>query len=191
VVLEGNDDKNPITFSVPLNYMPHIYEREGKIKNSLTVEAEYKTLKSLCRFDNSGKFKSIEWMKKDKITLTIDKNDAAVKIINNRLQQLSTPSHQKLNISEYPDFTFYWIKGSFDYSPVSERKTNIPKPFFINCIRDSNVKSSNVIKMGTCSLSFNYKDQLYITAHFSGMHLDDLNEIYQQSMDLINRFLNK
>lgn len=189
VVLEGGNERKPVVFEVPIVYMPQIYEREGKIKNSLTIAAEYKTLNPQCDFDSKGEFHTVEWMKKDKIDVSIVNSDAGIKIIDGQIERYSSPYYQKLDIPEYPDFIFYRVKARYNDYAVPKQKTRLPEPFLIQCIEDSNAKKRDIPYLGTCRLSFDYKGRLYITTSFGATHLSDINDVYNQTIKLINRFI--
>jgi hypothetical protein len=192
VLTSGNGEVKE-TFKVPVRYMWAKFEREGRLKTSLHLDAVLDTLEPGCFL--SGDMVS----KEEKLGLKLGINLRPPQEWESLLKQVHADTekyrYEEITIAGYPDFTFKASKNrpepkagaeaTYGYIPVYPRKDfNIPVYFRLEC-----GLGMDMVTLNMCRIRFLYQKNksISVTANFYSKELEDLDKVYAASIKLIDK----
>lgn len=191
ILTSGNGEVKE-TFNVPVRYMSMELERNGRVSNSLHLDTVFGSLEPRCQ-DNGWPVDKEEALQ---VSLSINLRPPEEWADTVKMAYVDTDQYQfeEIDIEGYPDFSFKAsnrrpapkspTSATYGYIPVYAKKdVNIPTYFRTECRLSMDMKTLDL-----CRISFLYQDRIAVRTQFSSNKLQNLEQIYALSTNLIKKF---
>jgi len=193
VLRSGNGEVRE-TFKVPVRYMSMELERNGRVNNSLHLDTVFGSLEPRCQ-DNGQPLDQEEALQV-RLSPNVRTAEEWERLSRQVYADTDTFQFEEITIEGYSDFSFKALKrrpapvegatARYSYIPVHPKnETGIPTYFYISCGLGKDMKT-----LGLCNIRFLYPENNHIsvTAYFPSKELNNIEEIYSTSNDLIKKF---
>ena len=189
-VLTSKDDRIKQSFKVPVSYMSAAFERSGRNKKSLHLDAMLDTLAPRCQ--PNGERAPKEGSLQVALSPNLRPEEERRKLVE---ESYPADKYEDIELPGYPDFFFKssihrpkTVEGPVrpgGYLPAYPKKTvNIPVYFDISCA----AIGVDIRGLDMCKMSFLYQPDIAVTATFHASQLTKLEQVYLSSINLVNRF---
>ncbi|MFN7113328.1 MAG: hypothetical protein ACK4PK_03110 [Alphaproteobacteria bacterium] len=180
------------TFKVPVRYMSMELERNGRVNTSLHLDAVFGSLEPRCQ-DSGWPLAKEEALQ---VVLSINRRPPEEWADTVKMTYMDTDQYQfeEIDIEGYPDFSFKAsnrrpapkapTSATYGYIPVYPKKEiNIPTYFLTECRLAMDMKTFDL-----CKISFLYKERIAVRTQFPPKELENLEQVYFSSIELIKKF---